>query len=157
MASPPKPQILKPSIEVRGDVSKRGVWTLEQIKKLAPIQTVKTTLKGQPFVGRGIPLRVLIEAAQPALDLKSKHCEARFVVLARGSDGYLASFAWPELMGEVGNKSAFIIWEANGQPLDAKSGPLRLMVPGEKKPMRWVYNLVSVAVYDGKWLTGVAR
>ena len=82
-----------------------------------------------------------------------KHSEARFVVLARGKDGYLASFALPELLPEAGNKGAFVVWEVNGKPLSAREGPFRLAVLNEKKPMRWVYNLVALEIYDGKRLS----
>jgi len=109
-------------IEVKGEVTKPQVWTLAQLQKLAPVQTIKTTLKGEPCT-------------------------------ARGADGYLASFSMPELLPEAGNKAAFVVWESDGKPLSAKEGALRLVVPNEKKPMPWVYNLVAIEVYDGKKLS----
>lgn len=33
-----------------------------------------------------------------------------------------------------------------------KMAPVRLVVPGDKKPMRWVRNLVALEITDGKRL-----
>lgn len=140
-------------LEVGGDVTKPRAWTLAQLQKAAPIQTIRTTLKGKPYVVRGVKLWSLIEAASPKLAPKVKHSEARFVVLARGKDGYKVSFALPDLMPDTGNESAFLVWEANGKPLPAKDGPLRLVLPDDKKPMRWVYSLAALEIYDGARLT----
>ncbi len=129
-AAPAKSSI---GLQVGGDVAKPRLWTLTAIQKVAPVQTIKTTLKGKPYNVRGIPLWALVSAAQPKLDPKSKHSESRFVVLARGSDGYLSSFALPDLMPDTGNQSVFVVWEANGKPLPPKDGPLRLVVPSDKK------------------------
>ncbi|RYX85050.1 hypothetical protein EON83_07325 [bacterium] len=139
-----------PSAAVR--VAKPHQWTLPELQTVAPVQTIKTTLKGKPYTVRGVPLWALVTASAPKLDSKSKHSEARFVVLARGKDGYTASFAYPDLMPDTGNKAVFIVWEANGKPLSTKEGPFRLVVPTDKKPMRWAYNLTSIEIYDGKRL-----
>ncbi|RYX79957.1 hypothetical protein EON83_30555 [bacterium] len=150
LAAPATPSA---GVRVSGEVAKPRLWTLPELQKAAPVQTIKTTLKGKPYTVRGVPLWALVTAAAPKLDAKSKHSEARFVVLVRGKDGYITSFAYPDLMPDTGNKGVFVIWEANGKPLSAKEGPYRLVVPTDKKPMRWVYNLASVEIHDGKRLT----
>lgn len=140
------------SLEVRGDVMKPRAWTVTALKALGKVKSISTTLKGKPYTAKGVKLWSVIAASQPKLDTKSKHSEARFVVLARGRDGYLAAFAMPELLPEAGNKAAFLVWEANGKPLSGQDGAFRLVVPGEKKPMRWTYDIVAIEVYDGKRL-----
>ncbi|BCM89708.1 hypothetical protein IAD21_01555 [Abditibacteriota bacterium] len=154
MAAPTKPST---GVQTSGDVATPRLWTLAALQKIAPVQTIKTTLKGKPYTVRGVPLWALVSAATPKLDPKSKHSESRFVVLARGKDGYLSSFAYPDLMPDTGNQGVFVVWEANGKPLSAKEGPFRLVVPDDKKPMRWVYNLTAIEIYDGKRLTGNNR
>lgn len=34
--------------------------------------------------------------------------------------------------------------------LEAKDGPLRLVVPTDKEPMRWVFGLASLEIRDGQ-------
>ena len=65
------------SLEVRGDIGKPRLWTLAQLQKLTPVQTIRTTLKGKPFVARGVRLWSLIEAAAPRLDAKALRSEVR--------------------------------------------------------------------------------
>jgi hypothetical protein len=38
----------------------------------------------------------------------------------------------------------------NGQPLDAKSGPFKMVVTEDKRPARWVRNLVSIELKSAK-------
>ncbi|RYG71047.1 hypothetical protein EON80_06000 [bacterium] len=139
-------------LNVRGDVQKPATWTLARLQKAAPVQTIKATLKGKSYTAKGVSLWALIEAAEPKQDGKVKHSEARFVVLARAKDGYTVSFALPELMPSTGARKAFVVWEANGKPLSGKEGPLRLVIPEDKKPMRWIYGVSAIEIYDGKRL-----
>ncbi len=139
-------------LTVGGEVGKPRQWSLEALQKAAPVQTVQTTLKGKPYTVRGVPLWALVRAAEPRFDVKTKHSEARFVVLVRGADGYMCSFALADVMPDVRNASVLVVWEANGKRLSPKEGPLRLVVKADKKPMRWVYKLASFEIYDAKRL-----
>lgn len=151
-AAPPTRAAPSAVVEVSGDVVRARSWTLAQLQKMTSLETVVTTLKGKPYTARGVRLWALVQAAAPRFDPKSKGSQTRFVVLARGQDGYLASFALPKFAPDAGNKGAFLLWEANGQPLSAPEGPFRLVVLDDKKPMRWVYNLVGLEIYDGgRW------
>ena len=139
------------SIAVLGDVLHPGVFTISDLQKLAPPETVHASLKGETHDWTGIRLSALLTAAGLKVEAEAKHPETRFIVLARGRDGYLAAFSYAELLPEAEKEPVYLAWAVDRQPLSANEGPFRLVAPGEKL-VRRVYNLGNLEVYDGaKW------
>lgn len=68
------------------------------------------------------------------------------VVIAGAKDNYHATFTLAELDDSIGNKPAFVCDKQDGQPLSQSEGPLRLVVPSDKRPARWVRMLTSLEV-----------
>jgi len=65
-------------------------------------------------------------------------------LLFRASDGYAVLFSLGELDSTLGNSAAIIAVRCNGQPIDAKHGPYRLIVPGEARPARAMHQVATV-------------
>jgi DMSO/TMAO reductase YedYZ molybdopterin-dependent catalytic subunit len=72
----------------------------------------------------------------------------RIYVEAEGADGYKVVFALAELDPGFTDNSVLIADRRDGKPLDAAEGPLRLVVPAEKRPARWVRQLVKITVHQ---------
>ena len=72
------------------------------------------------------------------------------VVIAGAKDNYHATFALAELDDSIGNKLAFVCDKQDGKPLSQSEGPLRLVVPADKRPARWVRMLTSLEVEQVK-------
>jgi hypothetical protein len=67
-------------------------------------------------------------------------------VVATGSDGYKAVLALAEIEPDFHPGDVLVADTMDGKPLDAKSGPFKLVVTEDKRPARSVHNLVSVEV-----------
>jgi DMSO/TMAO reductase YedYZ molybdopterin-dependent catalytic subunit len=67
-------------------------------------------------------------------------------VLAEGSDGYRVTFSLAELDSDFEESEVIVADTVNGAPLGGKLGPLRLVVPHDKRPARWVRMLQSIKV-----------
>jgi hypothetical protein len=67
-------------------------------------------------------------------------------VVATGSDGYKAVLALAEVDPEFHPGDVVVADQMDGKPLDAKTGPFRLVVSEDKRPARSVHNLVSIEV-----------
>jgi hypothetical protein len=67
-------------------------------------------------------------------------------VIATGSDGYRAVLALAEVDPEFHPGEVIVADSMDGKPLDAKTGPFRLVVTEDKRPARSVHNLVSIEV-----------
>jgi hypothetical protein len=65
-------------------------------------------------------------------------------VVATGSDGYKAVLALAEIEPDFHPGDVLVADTMNGKPMDAKTGPFRLVVSDDKRPARSVRNLVSV-------------
>ena len=65
-------------------------------------------------------------------------------VVATGSDGYQAVLALAEVDPSFHPGEVLVADTMNGQPLDAHSGPLKLVVTEDKRPARSVRNLTTI-------------
>jgi hypothetical protein len=62
------------------------------------------------------------------------------------ADGYRVVFALAELDPGFRDSVPVLTHECNGKPLDAKEGPFRMIVPGEKRPARWIRQVTAIDV-----------
>ncbi|HEX3438632.1 MAG TPA: molybdopterin-dependent oxidoreductase [Pseudacidobacterium sp.] len=92
----------------------------------------------------GVPLIVLLQqvGAPVGHDVRGKVL-AQYVV-ATGSDGYKTVLALAEVEPDFHPGDVIVADAMDGKPLDAKTGPFRLVVSEDKLPARSVRNLVSV-------------
>ena len=67
-------------------------------------------------------------------------------VVATGSDGYKAVLALAEVDPEFHPGDVLVADTMDGKPLDAKTGPFKLVVTEDKRPARSVHSLVSIVV-----------
>ena len=65
-------------------------------------------------------------------------------VVATGADGYQAILALAEIDPSFHPGEVLVADTMNGKPLDAHSGPLKLVVTEDKRPARSVRNLTSI-------------
>ena len=70
--------------------------------------------------------------------------DLRLYLVAEGSDGYKAIYSVAEVNPDNHDATVIVADTLEGKPL-TDSGPLQLGT-GEKRPARWVRNLVAVQV-----------
>jgi hypothetical protein len=118
----------------------------QDFAKLPQLHVSATDHDGKKHQYDGVSLRdVLTSAGVPTGDgLRGK--EMADYIVAEGSDGYRAVFSVAELDPAFSNTQVIVATKVDGQPLSAHDGPLRLVVPGDKRPARWVRMLTSVSV-----------
>ena len=68
-------------------------------------------------------------------------------VVARGSDGYEVLLSLAEVDPAFHSGHVIVADARDGKPID-KNGPLQLVVSDDKRPARWVHNLVSIELKD---------
>ncbi len=93
----------------------------------------------------GVPLATLLAKinAPTGKDLRGE-AMTRYLV-ATGSDGYAVVLSLAEVDSGFRDSQAIIADARDGQPL-GKNGPFQLIVPEDKRPARWVHNLVSITL-----------
>jgi DMSO/TMAO reductase YedYZ molybdopterin-dependent catalytic subunit len=68
------------------------------------------------------------------------------VVVAQGADGYRAALALAETDAGMRKDAILVADKAEGAPLPANEGPLRLVVEGDLRPARSVRNVAAIHV-----------
>jgi hypothetical protein len=147
------------AIHVGGGAAQPGDWTLARLEKdfASEIKTVEYTSKGQKRRSRCVSLLAVLNRAgvqtklnmDPKSDPKDKNFPLRLVVIVTGRDGYAVVFSLPEMLEDIGHKDAWLALDTDGKPLPESDGPVRLIVPGDDKPARWVRSVADVSIIDG--------
>ena len=111
-----------------------------------PHQKMTVDDHGKSVVMEGIPVRQVLEKAGVTFD-KSMHGKSLTrCLLVEAADGYRVVFALAELDPGFTDRVILLADRADGQPLDSKTGPFRIVVPGEKRMARWVRQVTSLKV-----------
>jgi len=136
-AAPPQAPVLPSPVVVPIDDAARAAL---------PRQAVTATAHGETSQCEGVALAALLQAADamPAEPLRGAQLGRYVQVDAR--DGYRAVFALAEFDPTLGGSSAFLVDRCDGAPLGDDVGPLRLVVPGEARPTRWVRQVRAITV-----------
>lgn len=85
---------------------------------------------------------LLIKLGVPA---KPHGKDLRLYLVAKGSDGYEAVYSLGEVTPDVHDATVIVADSKAGKPLTG-TGPLQIVATGEKRPARWVRNLVAIRV-----------
>ncbi|WP_332367659.1 hypothetical protein [Spirosoma telluris] len=68
----------------------------------------------------------------------------------KANDGYEVIFALAEIDPEFATRTIILADVVDGAPLPLGVGPYRVVVPGEKKPARWIREVKSIEVRFAK-------
>jgi DMSO/TMAO reductase YedYZ molybdopterin-dependent catalytic subunit len=101
---------------------------------------------GEEVTFKGVALIEVLKMAGMKFgeSMRGKALSIFFVV--KGSDGYQVIFTPPELDPAFTDRAVLLADEKNGTPLSSAEGPLRIVVPDEKRQARWVRNVLSISV-----------
>lgn len=140
-------QALTPFLEISGDVPHPRTFQEQDWKQLKHVSVTATnTHDKKTATYSGVPLHGLLkEAGVPfGENLRGKSFSTTIVVSA--SDGYRAAFSIAELDDSVGNLQVLVADSEDGKPLAEGAGPLRLIVPSDKRPARWVRMVKTIRI-----------
>jgi hypothetical protein len=73
-----------------------------------------------------------------------------YYLVATGLDGYAAVLSLGEVDTSFHPGDVIVADTMNGKALDARNGPFKLVVTEDKRPARWVRNLVGLQVKAGQ-------
>ena len=93
----------------------------------------------------GVPLVVLLAKVDAPLGENLRGKALTNYVVATGSDGYSVLLSLAEVDPMFHDGQIVVADSRDGQPLTT-SGPYQLIVSEDKRPARWVRNLISIAV-----------
>jgi DMSO/TMAO reductase YedYZ molybdopterin-dependent catalytic subunit len=136
----------KASLRISGEVERQLTLGAEDLAKL-PRRSVRAKDHGgkEPeFEGSPLVAVLTLAGVKFGEDLRGKNLELYLVVEA--ADGYRAVFALPELDPAYTDKVILLADKRDGKSMDAREGPLRIVVPDEKRHARWVRQVTGLVV-----------
>src|SRR5262245_38661081 len=142
------PQTTAPeiSLSVSGEVERTFKLTAMDLGKLPRRSVRAKDHDGKESEFEGSPLIEVLKLAGVKFGegLRGKNLALYLVVEA--ADGYRAVYALPELDPAYTDKIVMLVDKRDGKALDAKEGPLRIVVPDEKVHARWVRQVTGLVV-----------
>jgi hypothetical protein len=100
----------------------------------------------QNHVYSGVPVHDLLAKAGVQFGEKLRGKALRLVVVAHCHDHYDIVFALAEFDDAFDSRTILLVDRQDGQPLPNGMGPVRLVVPGDKRPARWARMVESLEV-----------
>lgn len=137
---------------LRGLIEQGGTLTVAALQAL-PSETIQVTfLSGtntEQHSYTGVRLYTVLNNAKLRVNNdRYKNDKLRKSIVATGSDNYEVTIAWGEIDPDFGNAPILIAWAEDDKPLSGAGGPLRLVVPTDKRGGRYVSGLVTLDVRD---------
>jgi hypothetical protein len=139
------------SLDLRGDLPHPHRIDASALHQLPRVEARTTDPRdpGKEIVYAGTPLIEVLKAGGLLLDpgMAGLRDTVAMTVLVAASDGYRAAFSLAELEPELTDRVILLADTKDGQPLSPREGPFRIIVPGEKRPARWVRQVSAITVY----------
>ncbi len=111
-----------------------------------PRQSITATAHDTTLHCDGIALPTLLRASAAMPTAPLRGAQLTRYVQVEGRDGYRVLFALAELDPTLGNRRVFLSDRCDGKPLANNDGPLRLIVPDDVRPTRWLRQVESITV-----------
>ncbi len=141
-----------PALVVEGAAGRGGVpqpplvLSMEQLAAMPRASVRVRTHDGAEHTYDGVPLsEILKRAGEPSGEALRGRLLSRYV-LVTAHDGYRAVFSLPELDPAFTDARVLVADRVDGKPMAAPEGPLRIIVPPEKRPARWVRMVEKIEI-----------
>lgn len=133
------------SLQLIDESGHSTVVTAAQLAKV-PRVTVSVRDHDTPAQFEGVPLGALLSSVGIQMGDKMKGPRLTETLLVEANDGYKVVFALAELDPAFATREIILADSRNGKPLDAKEGPLRIVAPGDKRPARWIRQVITLRI-----------
>jgi hypothetical protein len=136
-------------LTIETETGKQTVLARADLESL-PHMKVTTAGSDAPSTLEGVPVRAVLERAGVEFGESLKGKRLALCLLVEAADGYRVVVALPELDPAFTDKQVLVAYLRDGQPLDAKDGPYRIVIPDEKRKARWVRQVTSLKIVEVK-------
>ena len=110
-----------------------------------PHVSINVTDHDTPAQFDGVPLAAVLKLAGVELG-KMKGPQLTQALLIDAADSYKVVFALAEIDPDFATREIMLAYKRDGKPLDDKQGPFRIVVPGDKRPARWIRQVKTFKV-----------
>ena len=138
------------ALRVTGDVPKPLELSVADLAGFQR-QTIRVADdKGVQVEYGGVPVAEILEKAGAPLGKELKGPNMALGVIARAPDGYQVLFSLAEFDPAFSDRVILLADRRDGKPLDKHEGPLRIVVPGDKRKARSIRGVDALEVFKGR-------
>ena len=138
------------SLEVSGDTHTQLALGAADLAALPRAKVSVGDEHRTRVVYEGVPVVEILQRAGAPLGKELRGSNMTMCVVAGGADGYQAVFALAEFDPGFSDQVILVADHRDGQPLNSREGPLRLIVPRDKRPARWVRALTTLRLRNAR-------
>ena len=138
------------ALRVSGDVPNHLNLSAADLAAFQPQTIHVTDEKGVPAEYSGMPVAEILQKAGAPLGKDMKGPNMALGVIARAADGYHVLFSLAEFDPAFSDRTILLADRRDGKPLDSREGPLRIIVPGDKRHARWIRGVDALEVFKGR-------
>jgi len=131
---------------IGGDIERPQQWTLDDLAALPRREVHARDRDGTEVTFAGVALVDLLRLAGVPLGAELRGSNMTLYLLVEAADDYRVVFALPELDHAFTDRVVLLADRRDGKPLTTKEGPLHLIVPDEKRPARWVRQVIALTI-----------
>jgi len=138
------------ALRVSGEVPNHIELSLSDIAAFQRQTISVTDEKGNPAKYEGVPVEEILKKAGAPLGKELKGPNMAVGLIAGAPDGYRVLFSLTEFDAAFSDRVILLADRRDGKPLDNREGPLRLVVPGDKRHARWIRGVTTLEVFKGR-------
>lgn len=141
--APPATNLL---LRVTGEVSHSLNLTRSDWQKLPRRSVRAKDHDGKEYEFEGVELGEILKLAGVKFGEQLRGKDLALYLVVEAADQYRAVFALPELDHAFTDRVVLLADRSDGKPFTTKEGPLHLIVPDEKRPARWVRQVIALTI-----------
>jgi hypothetical protein len=138
------------ALRVTGDVPKHLDLSSVDIAAFQQQTIHVVDEKGTPADYGGVPVAEILEKAGAPLGNAMRGPNLALGLVARAPDGYHVLFSLAEFDLAFSDRVIMLADRRDGKPLDKREGPLRIIVPGDKRHARWIRGVDTLEVFRNR-------
>lgn len=134
------------SLSVGGEVERPLKLTPADLAKLPRRAVSAKDHDGKEATFEGLELGEVLKLAGVKFGEQMRGKSLALFLVVDAADNYRAVFALPELDHAFTDRVILLADKRDGKPLAAAEGPLRIVVPDEKRQARWVRQVTALTI-----------
>ena len=138
------------AITVDGEVTHPLKLTAADFAKMKQVTVAAKDRDGKTHHYSGVAVSEILQEAGVTMGPQLRGENMSKYLLVKSGDGYEVLFSLPELDTAFSSRVIILANQVDGAPLPGGKGPFRIVVPGEKKPARWIWEVTSMTVRFAK-------
>ncbi|SEW35427.1 molybdopterin-dependent oxidoreductase [Chitinophaga arvensicola] len=138
------------TISVEGEVTTPLKLSVADIAKMKKTEVTAADRDGKTHRYSGVPVTDILQQAGVTLGAQLRGENMAKYLLVKSGDGYEVLFSLAELDAAFTDRVVILADQVDGKPLPDGKGPFRIVVPGEKKPARWIWEVTTMTVRFAK-------